>query len=372
MGIKGVIFGEMGKVSNSTAMPFSVARSDGRSLVDQVVDGVKRAIETGRYAVGDIIPSTRDMAVALGVSRIVTRAAVRELADAGYVNPRQGVGCVVLGQKGKLWKGTVLFVAPSDKGDYYTHTFSDEMSAVFVRNGWRFIRVAASRSDTSLLELELAHPVDLAIVMFTNPPAEKLLSRSQVPFVAIENEKAAKLKGCIAAIPFVREAAAPEVAARAKASGVKSAWQVGFEPQPDLIKAFAAAKIPLKEVLVKPAKDARQPEATAFAAQAYFEKLLAKGASVLPDLLYFSDDYVCQGALLALVRHGIEAPRDVKVVTWSNRGNGPYYFKPLARVELAPQEDGRRLAENLLNWLSTHGPLAMDSIATAYADGETL
>ena len=362
----------MGKVSNSTAMPFSVARSDGRSLVDQVVDGVKRAIETGRYAVGDIIPSTRDMAVALGVSRIVTRAAVRELADAGYVNPRQGVGCVVLGQKGKLWKGTVLFVAPSEKGDYYTHGFSDEMAGVFVRSGWRFIRVAATRTDTSLLELELAHPVDLAIVMFTNPPAEKLLSRSQVPFVAIGNEKAARLKGCIAAIPFVREAAAPEVAERAKASGVKSAWQVGFEPQPDLIKAFAAAKIPLKEILVKPAKDARQPEATTFAAQAYFEKLLAKGASVLPDLLYFSDDYVCQGALLALARHGIEAPRDVKVVTWSNCGNGPYYFKPLARVELAPQEQAQRLAGRLLPYLADRTLIGELTLETMFETGETI
>jgi DNA-binding LacI/PurR family transcriptional regulator len=361
----------MWKKSSSEAMPFSVARSDGRSLVDQVVDGIKRAIETGRYAVGDIIPSTRDMSEALGVSRIVTRAAVRELADAGYVNPRQGVGCVVLGQKGKLWKGTVLFIAPSDKGDYYTHSFSDEMSGVFVRNGWRFIRVAATRSDTSFLELELAHPVDLAIVMFANPPVEKILSKSGVPFVAVGDEKAAKLKGCIAAIPFVREATAAEVAAQATASGVKSAWQVGFEPQPDLIRAFAAAKIPLKEILVKPAKDARQPEATVFASQAYFEKLLAKGASALPDLLYFSDDYVCQGALLALARRGIEAPRDVKVVTWSNRGNGPYYFKPLARVELAPLEDGRRLAENLLSWLATRKPLAKVLIATMYFEGDT-
>ena len=207
--------------------------------------------------------------------------------------------------------------------------------------------------------------------MFANPPAEKNLSKSGVPFVAVGDEKAARLKGCIAAIPFVREAVAPEVAARAKASGVKSAWQVGFEPQPDLIKAFAAAKVPLKEILVKPAKDAHQPEATVFAAQAYFEKLLAKGASALPDLLYFSDDYVCQGALLALARHGVEAPRDVKVATWSNRGNGPYYFKPLARVELAPQEDGRRLAENLLNWLSTHARLGGVLIATTYAQGET-
>lgn len=351
-------------------MPFSVARSDGRSLVDQVVDGIKLAIETGRYAVGDIIPSTRDMSEALGVSRIVTRAAVRELADAGYVNPRQGVGCVVLGQKGKLWKGTVLFIAPSDKGDYYTHSFSDEMSGVFVRNGWRFIRVAATRSDTSLLELELAHPVDLAIVMFANPPAEKILSKSGVPFVAVGDEKAAKLKGCIAAIPFVREATAAEVAAQATASGVKSAWQVGFEPQPDLIRAFAAAKIPLKEILVKPAKDARQPEATVFASQAYFEKLLAKGASALPDLLYFSDDYTCIGALAALQARGVRIPEDVRVLTWSNAGNTPVFIRPLARVEMDPVAHAAQFASAVLSYLK-NGEFQDLALVPTYIPGAT-
>jgi len=353
-------------------MPFAVTRTDRRSLVEQVVDGVKRAIEMRKYAVGSIIPSTRDMAELLGVSRIVTRAAVRQLADAGYVSPRQGVGCVVLGQKGKIWKGTVLFVAPSGKGGYYTHAFSDEMGALFVRNGWRFVRVSATKTDTSLLELELAHPVDLAVVMFGNSAAERVLSKSGVPFVAVGGARTKKPKGCVAAIPFLREAAAGDVVRRAKAAGVKSVWQVGFEPQPDLVKACAAAKIPLKEVLVELAKDTRQPEATAFAAQAYFEKLLAKGPSVLPDLLYFSDDYVCQGAMLALARHGIEAPRDVKVVTWSNCGNGPYYIRPLARVELDPRAQAQTLAGRLLPYLAGRKPVGDLAFATTYADGETI
>ena len=361
----------MGKVSSETFVPFKIARTDRRSLVCQVVDGIKMAIATHKYAPGDVIPSTRDLATLLGVSRIVTRQAFRRLAEEGYINPRAGLGCVVLEQNGKLWRGNVIFITPGDKGDYYLNAFADELGTQLVKHGWRFVRAATPGDDVSLLELETAHPVDLAVVMFGNPAAEKFLSKSGVPFVSVGNEKAAKLKGCVAVVPFVREAAAAEVAARAVASGVKSVWQVGFEPQPDLIKAFAAAKIPLKEILVKPAKDARQPEATAFAAQAYFEKLLAKGESALPDLLYFSDDYVCQGALLALARHGIEAPRNVKIVTWSNRGNGPYYFKPLARIELSPQEDSLRLAESLLGWLATHEPLAKNSIATVYAEGET-
>lgn len=362
----------MGKVSSEQVVPFKIARSDRRSLVCQVVDGIKMAIATHKYAPGDVIPSTRDLAALLGVSRIVTRQAFRRLAEEGYINPRAGLGCVVLEQNGKLWRGNVLFVTPGNRGDFYLNAFADELGAQLVKSGWRFVRVATPGDDVSLLELETAHPVDLAVVMFGNRAAERFLSKSGVPFVSVGGAKEVNLKGCVAFIPFVREAAAAEVAARAKAVGVKAAWQVGFEPQPDMVKAFAAAKIPLKEVLVKPIRLSRQPEATAFASQAYFEKLLAKGRSGLPDLIYFSDDYVCQGALLALARHGIEAPRDVKVVTWSNCGNGPYYFRPLARIQLSPQDDGHRLAENLLSWLSVREPLAKDSIATVYATGETI
>lgn len=371
IGYLGYNMNRMGRKSSKTLAPFKIARSDRRSLVCQVVDGIKMAIATRKYVPGDIIPSTRDLAAMLGVSRIVTRAAVRRLADEGYINPRAGLGCVVLEQNGKLWRGNVLFVTPGDKGDFFLNAFAGELGAQLVKHGWRFVRVATPGDDVSLLDLETAHPVDLAVVMFGNRTAERFLSKAGVPFVSVGKPKAAKLEGCVASVPFVREAAAEAVVARAAEAGVKSAWQVGFEPQPDLIGAFAAAKIPLKEILVRPKKGTLQPEATVFASQTYFEKLLAKGRSALPDLVYFSDDYVCQGALLALARHGVEAPRDVKALSWSNRGNGPYYFRPLARVELAPQELAAELFAALVPFLTDRRPVEPLSFGTTFAPGET-
>ena len=84
-------------------LPFKVSRSSRRTLVEQVVDGLRQCIVSGRYRKGDILPTTRELAERLGVSRIVTRAAVRALSEAGLINPRPGVGCVVLGTGGRLW-----------------------------------------------------------------------------------------------------------------------------------------------------------------------------------------------------------------------------------------------------------------------------
>ena len=50
--------------------------------MEQVVDGLRQCILSGFYKAGDILPTTRDLAEMLGVSRIVTRAAVRELTKA--------------------------------------------------------------------------------------------------------------------------------------------------------------------------------------------------------------------------------------------------------------------------------------------------
>ena len=76
-------------------LPFAVARSSRATLVEQVVDGLRQCILSGFYKVGDILPTTRDLAAQLGVSRIVTRAAVAELTKEELINPKPGVGCMV-------------------------------------------------------------------------------------------------------------------------------------------------------------------------------------------------------------------------------------------------------------------------------------
>ena len=64
-------------------IPFSINQNDARPLFNQVVDGFREAIISGYYAPGEKIPSSRDLCQILGVSRIVTQAALRHM---GYGN----------------------------------------------------------------------------------------------------------------------------------------------------------------------------------------------------------------------------------------------------------------------------------------------
>ena len=81
-------------------LPFKVDRALPKSLTQQVVDGFVRAIEFGVYKPGGLLPPFREVAERAGVSEIVARAAFRKLGQLGYVNPRLGIGTIVLGRMG--------------------------------------------------------------------------------------------------------------------------------------------------------------------------------------------------------------------------------------------------------------------------------
>jgi GntR family transcriptional regulator/MocR family aminotransferase len=68
----------------------SVARGDGRTLGAQIEDQLRRAIRDGSLREGAQVPSTRDLARQLGVSRRVVVDAYAQLASEGYLNLRQG------------------------------------------------------------------------------------------------------------------------------------------------------------------------------------------------------------------------------------------------------------------------------------------
>ena len=56
-------------MARTKPIPFTVARSDARTLLAQVADGLREAIVGGYYVPGDIVPSSRELARILGVSR---------------------------------------------------------------------------------------------------------------------------------------------------------------------------------------------------------------------------------------------------------------------------------------------------------------
>ena len=94
-------------------------------MVEQATDGIRRAIVSGYYQPGDILPPVRMLAAMLGVSRIVTNEVVARLAAEGLVDPRPRLGSMVLAPDVRVWRGCVQFVYRNNPGSFYP-TVADE------------------------------------------------------------------------------------------------------------------------------------------------------------------------------------------------------------------------------------------------------
>src|SRR3954453_10454833 len=68
----------------------TVDRSEARTLGEQIEIQLRRAIQQGQLRAGGRLPSTRDLARQLSVSRRVTVDAYSQLAAEGYLPLRQG------------------------------------------------------------------------------------------------------------------------------------------------------------------------------------------------------------------------------------------------------------------------------------------
>ncbi|QIK63268.1 FadR family transcriptional regulator [Leucobacter viscericola] len=67
-----------------------------RSLVDTVVDELKREIAKGSWSIGDRLPSEAELGSILGVSRTSVREGVRSLVQLGLLETRQGDGTYLI------------------------------------------------------------------------------------------------------------------------------------------------------------------------------------------------------------------------------------------------------------------------------------
>ena len=95
-----------------------IGRVEQLSAYTLVVDKLRRAIHFGEYGPGDRLPSERDLANQLGVSRMTVREAIRVLEGQGYVKSRRGATgglMVVAGQE----QGELLKRQLRDQWEYF-------------------------------------------------------------------------------------------------------------------------------------------------------------------------------------------------------------------------------------------------------------
>ena len=85
-----------------TVPPVVLDRGAGTPLSVQLADALRTAAADGTLRPGDRLPSTRELARALAVSRTVTAAAYDQLLAEGWAGGRRGVGTFVLGSAAVL------------------------------------------------------------------------------------------------------------------------------------------------------------------------------------------------------------------------------------------------------------------------------
>jgi GntR family transcriptional repressor for pyruvate dehydrogenase complex len=76
-------------------MPTTKVISRGPSLADSVSGSIRAEITSGGYAIGDKLPTEKELADTYGVSRPIVREAINSLKRDGLVVTRQGLGAFV-------------------------------------------------------------------------------------------------------------------------------------------------------------------------------------------------------------------------------------------------------------------------------------
>ena len=342
-------------------LPFQLDRVSRVPLSRQLADAFRRLIIGGSYAPRSVLPPLKEIAEETGVSLIVVRQAMRQLANEGLVMPRPGVGCVIppLGQR--VMKGQVLVVVPGCNEIYYINILLGELQARLMAAGYRMTLVTApwlgGGVDLANLRLALAQSYDLALTIWPRAGILDELARSAVPYVVFQ-EGLYEGPGCVGTIRYLDNGVVPDFVLHCRAAGIRSVWQFRLhEVGPNAVASLESLNVKAKDfVLDFPSDDPRHLEGASQAGLNWFDEFFrAHTKADLPDLLLFSDDFVASGAILSLLAHGVDIPEDVKLVTLRNRGLGILHPKPLTRMELDASAHAAKVADYLLLLLRGKG-----------------
>lgn len=358
-------------------LPFQIDRSSRLSLTRQLVDGFRRAIAEERYAEGDLLPSLAEITAETGVCPVVVRSAIKRLAAEGLVNPRPGIGTVVLGSGAPLWKGHVAILTAELYDNFSNGIVIGHITRVLMKAGYLVTKIPILLPEENpkvaapTVDL-LARGITFAVVFYGAEHAIKdAVVRVRIPFVTVGGiyEKAPLFKGNIAIDAWN---ALPEFIEDCRAAGVRTITEVHYTTGTQAVQtALRNAGFSVKLLsLFKMGKIPKCDSVTELT-MAIIDKMLADGREWLPDILFCSDNIAAEGTLLALLKHGIRIPQDVGFVTWKPKGDRPFFWKNLTRLETDPEKDGDEIGRIILRVMAGGSVPSEPVFRSVYKAGET-
>jgi DNA-binding LacI/PurR family transcriptional regulator len=352
-------------------LPFTITRECEISLTNQLVDGVKKSIESGFFRPGDTLPSFKEIAKETGACMIVVREAFRRLSAQGYVVLRRRVGTIVLDTTQKSsWRGHIVIASLEVRENYLLSAMTGALRQALMEQRYLVSYVPfgceiSGSYDFAHLDSVLSGPISLVVSTDSSKEVVDHIAKSGKPFITFGS--------CLEAISSVNldcSKAINDFVEHCKKAGVKKVIEVTVGSK------LADAKDAFKKNGIKcvhwPVVKRGNIEAISKATlNTFYNRIKKHGKTWLPDVLYFNDNFACQSALLALLESGVDIPQDVKIVTWSNKGEGPFWRKTLSRIEIDPFEAGRIFARHVLAFLNKKRLSSNTVISPRYIPGET-
>lgn len=358
-------------------VPFSLNRGDSRPLVTQIIDGMRQAIVGGFYKPGDVIPSYRDLAPLLGVSTIVTKAALRQLAEEGFIVSRPRIGSVVRDRMEKQWRGHVVFVSEVGDENYVQTVLADVLLNRLTTAGYLMTQVSIPQTspgqyDFSRLDVALAQSVDLIVTVFARPPILARLAKQKIPY-AVFSEHGKMPTSAVGGTWLDFNLALPDFAAACKAEGVKEVVMFYFWPtRGDAAVVLRKVGVRVRKVLVKVELSKISLIDVKRAGVETFSRLIAEGRLPRGTVCLITDDYLASGALTAIACAGLKIPEDLRLVTFANKHLGPVYIRELSRMEFDARQAGEVLSDAVLEYLKTGVYPPNSVVGPVWVEGETM
>lgn len=338
--------------------PLAVDRDANMALGEQLFRKLKEAIVRGIYKPGEHLPCLRELAEAGGVSEKAARQALARLAHIGWCDSKRGARSVVV-DRGKDRRGRVLFFNAETGLGFHSSRLVGALRSRLLKADYCLTAISAydMKKDGSsrILSESLEEHWDLVVEMGLRPGSRREIERAGWPFLVLGDGgrrcHPSEAANYIGRIPLLNGLAVPAFLQACARKRVRSVVQFlldggGF----DVSGPLAAQGIVCTSVHIK---NVHSPFGLYRGAYAAMGRLLGETGGKLPDVFLFTDDHFAHGGLLSLMAHGIRVPEDVWVVTHANRGLGPFWVKPLTRLEMDPVAQGDAVAEAVLGYLRT-------------------
>lgn len=334
-------------------LPFRIDFGARKPLSQQAADGFRTAIKEGFYKDGETLPTLRELAELWRVSVKVPGHAYKRLADEGYVVLHPGRGAVARRSGVRSWNGNVLFVSVGQQGGFFLPQFQSALRMGIEDANMRFYETVVPTHadgegpDFARFKSYLDQPYDIVILLTNNPRLRRMVRRIAPRSLVVGIGQKGRIEADVQVSTDEAEALFVEDCVRAKVHSL-DVMNCGGSPS-SVVSQLKSAGIRVRMVRVNPAPGLCLVEGYQRAAHDYWtdERLNRQN---LPELIYFSDDNLALGSLIAFAEKGVRVPDDIPVVTLGNRGSALPFGCDLARIEVDPIYCGKEtIRQALLN-----------------------